>query len=253
MLDRMLAKDPADRFATPAEVADAVGPFATGSNLAALVARAQGKPAPEPSPTQSMLHTQEIPSLFLGLQAVAAADRGGVGHVAAAIGCRQASLARSRWRSIAGFLGVGLICLVARADSGVSAPAPHGQLAQPAPQPPRHRRRPVSDCREKTYLVLHWPAEERQGATCELDGQAQDMERLDLLAVGGEISLPVTPGEHKLVIKRLGYEPFEQSFTVTPRQGRSDPADVEGAGHGGPAALGCAPWRPGVLAWPCVT
>ena len=36
VLDRMLAKDPADRFATPAEVAEALEPFATTSDLASL-------------------------------------------------------------------------------------------------------------------------------------------------------------------------------------------------------------------------
>ena len=37
VLDRMLAKDPADRFATPAEVAEALEPFSTGSDLASLL------------------------------------------------------------------------------------------------------------------------------------------------------------------------------------------------------------------------
>jgi len=37
VLDRMLAKDPADRFATPAEVAEALSPFAAGVDLARLV------------------------------------------------------------------------------------------------------------------------------------------------------------------------------------------------------------------------
>ena len=37
LLRRMLAKDPADRFATPAEVAEALAPFAAASNLAGLL------------------------------------------------------------------------------------------------------------------------------------------------------------------------------------------------------------------------
>jgi serine/threonine protein kinase len=37
VLDRMMAKDPADRFATPAEVAKAVAPFCPGSNLPRLL------------------------------------------------------------------------------------------------------------------------------------------------------------------------------------------------------------------------
>jgi hypothetical protein len=49
VLDRMLAKAPADRFATPAEVAEALRPFAEGSRLPELAARAaaagEGPPA----------------------------------------------------------------------------------------------------------------------------------------------------------------------------------------------------------------
>src|SRR5262249_29648776 len=38
VLDRMLAKDPADRFRSPAEVAEALRPFTSGSDLAGLLA-----------------------------------------------------------------------------------------------------------------------------------------------------------------------------------------------------------------------
>ena len=37
MIERMLAKDPAERFATPAEFAEALEPFAAGSDLASLL------------------------------------------------------------------------------------------------------------------------------------------------------------------------------------------------------------------------
>ena len=40
ILDRMLAKDPGERFATPAEVAPALEPFCKGANLAGLTAQA---------------------------------------------------------------------------------------------------------------------------------------------------------------------------------------------------------------------
>jgi hypothetical protein len=49
LLERMLAKDPADRPATPGEVADALGPFAGGSDAAGLLTRA-GASAPTPRP-----------------------------------------------------------------------------------------------------------------------------------------------------------------------------------------------------------
>jgi len=41
LLDRMLAKKPNDRFATPAEVAEAIAPFAKGSDLPQLLRRAE--------------------------------------------------------------------------------------------------------------------------------------------------------------------------------------------------------------------
>ena len=48
IVDRMLAKNPADRFATPAEVAEALAPFCTGADLPALLKRAAIK-SPSPS------------------------------------------------------------------------------------------------------------------------------------------------------------------------------------------------------------
>ena len=40
ILDRMLAKDPAERFATPADVAAVMEPFCKGANLVDLMVRA---------------------------------------------------------------------------------------------------------------------------------------------------------------------------------------------------------------------
>jgi WD40 repeat protein/serine/threonine protein kinase len=48
VLDRMLAKDPAERFATPAEVAEAIAPFGPGCNLRQLAA-GQGQAAGQSS------------------------------------------------------------------------------------------------------------------------------------------------------------------------------------------------------------
>ena len=44
VLDRMLAKDPSARFATPAEVAEAVAPFCAGADLPALLKCAESSP-----------------------------------------------------------------------------------------------------------------------------------------------------------------------------------------------------------------
>jgi eukaryotic-like serine/threonine-protein kinase len=45
VLERLLAKDPADRFTTPAEVAEALAPFAAGAALAELLAEARAREA----------------------------------------------------------------------------------------------------------------------------------------------------------------------------------------------------------------
>jgi len=46
VLDRMLAKDPRQRFATPGQLVAALDPFVAGSDLARLVAEAQRRPKP---------------------------------------------------------------------------------------------------------------------------------------------------------------------------------------------------------------
>lgn len=45
VLERMLAKSPERRFATPAEVAEALSPFSAGADLTSLLAKAEGRPA----------------------------------------------------------------------------------------------------------------------------------------------------------------------------------------------------------------
>jgi len=59
VLERMMAKDPADRFATPADVARALAPWATGCDLAALVRRAEIEPPSEPSTEACQATTPE--------------------------------------------------------------------------------------------------------------------------------------------------------------------------------------------------
>jgi serine/threonine protein kinase/multidrug efflux pump subunit AcrA (membrane-fusion protein) len=94
ILDRMLAKAPGDRFATPAEVAEALQPFCAGANLANLAARASaedplssrertrmseeqvGIPKSAPIRRRSTMKTILLALAFLG--AIAAAFAAGV-------------------------------------------------------------------------------------------------------------------------------------------------------------------------------
>ena len=50
VLDRLLAKDPAQRYATPAELVEAITPLASGSNLRELMARARRSSAAPAAP-----------------------------------------------------------------------------------------------------------------------------------------------------------------------------------------------------------
>jgi serine/threonine protein kinase len=61
LLRRMLAKDPARRPATPAEVAAVLGPFAAGADLPALMRRARADSGPPPAAAGSS--TQQTPVL----------------------------------------------------------------------------------------------------------------------------------------------------------------------------------------------
>jgi serine/threonine protein kinase len=58
IVDRMLAKDPDDRFATPQDVAEALVVFADGSDLSALLERARAADV-ERVPDQSAVRTQD--------------------------------------------------------------------------------------------------------------------------------------------------------------------------------------------------
>ena len=81
LLDRMLAKDPADRFAEPAEVTRAIEPFTTGCDLAALVTQARqieetgesvrpailAQPQPVPSRGRRRWRTMAISASLAGI------------------------------------------------------------------------------------------------------------------------------------------------------------------------------------------
>lgn len=62
VVDRMLAKGPNERFSTPTELAEALIPFATGSDLRALVATAEGRSlTPQPRADATRQHLDPSP------------------------------------------------------------------------------------------------------------------------------------------------------------------------------------------------
>ncbi len=60
VVDQMLAKDPAERYRTPAEVAQALVPFATGADLPRLSATARQQPGSADTATGKMASTEEF-------------------------------------------------------------------------------------------------------------------------------------------------------------------------------------------------
>lgn len=61
-------------------------------------------------------------------------------------------------------------------------------------------------------LVLDWPESERRGAAVTIDGDTQPVR------ASGDIKFDLSPGEHKLLIRRRGFEPIEATVSVSPGQ-----------------------------------
>ena len=77
IVERMMAKQPADRFATPADVAKALAPFAVGSELPKLLAASRAAEASRPT-AHSTDHATTCPHVLSGLSdTLATAGRGG--------------------------------------------------------------------------------------------------------------------------------------------------------------------------------
>jgi hypothetical protein len=191
LLDRMLAKDPGQRPSKPAEVADAVGPFAVGSNLAALVARATGRPLPADVPAQVTMPAGAYPS------ATPADFARWMEPERKTPSSEPPPLPRPASKKLV----VAVVALI-----GVIATI----LALIAVD--LLTRSPASE--KEAILVLDWPAQERAGASLQIDGQPQDLAGLELLAAGGEIQIPVKPGRHTLVLGRPFYEPFTTEIEI---------------------------------------
>jgi len=240
ILGQMLEKDPNKRFSTPVEVADAVGPLATTGDLAALVARArrggqaflpvaggqaflpvaggQAKsPAGKAGPTAVPLdHAEQAEVATAESRSPSSGTRffEQIVEASAATSVAQPPSAVRKWRKNIPILislgALGVFCLVALliwaflpGGTGVSPVPGESTGKMPVPRGPR-----------QTFLVLQWPSDERSSAMLEINGQMQSLPDLALTSSANEIRVPLKPGEHKVVVHRLGYAPFEQTFTL---------------------------------------
>ena len=199
-VNRMLAKDPARRFQTPAEVADALGAFAATADLAALSHRAGQTPPPDSprSPhheTQSSLvssATQFFNSLKVGALGVVR-KRPKPGLEQSGKRRRTYSLLVRALGGVAAALLLGVAALLWNSMGREKTVAEK----QPAPRP------------TVGQLLVTLPQDERQGAKLQIDGKAQDIP-----SGGDPIKLPLSPGEHALRIERPHYWAYTWSGKI---------------------------------------
>lgn len=75
----------------------------------------------------------------------------------------------------------------------------------------------------QSHLVLNWPAADRRGATLEIDGNPYYISALASRRNRNLLKVPLEAGPHKLRIARAGFEPFEDTVTIS--EGKD--ADIE--------------------------
>jgi serine/threonine protein kinase len=189
ILDRLLAKAPADRFAEPRAVAEALAPFAAGANLAELAASVPSTPDGDVVPDHQGATT---PSVAGATTHTASADT-------PATPLAGPNRGRRWWYAVPvalvlGGLGVGAY-LATRPSPDLSpyeeptgsapAPAPLPPLA-PAPAPPP-RPGQWQALLDKAPLALRWPHKD-QASSWELNAPRQELRvtctKLGLLQLG---------------------------------------------------------------------
>jgi S1-C subfamily serine protease len=120
----------------------------------------------------------------------------------------QKSPPRSRKKSspLALVLGGGALLVIAAAAAGVylATSGSQGDASGGGKgNPPASRQ---------TTLHLDWQPSERSGGSLVIDGERRPV------ASAGELKIRLTPGEHKVVLLRRGYEPFEATVTLSKGQ-----------------------------------
>ena len=217
VLGRLLAKDPAKRLSTPAELADALVPLSVGADLPGLYARATGAPATD-SPSareQATMGVQESQST--GLTHFLQKLKGG-GPVPAEAPAASPS-ARKRLPPYLAYAAVAAVVLLLAIALGVAlttrssdkepvagGPSEEDRAAKPNKRPPAPRK--------TQHLLLQWPRNEREDAKLEIDRGERKIADLVDSKNPDQLKMEVTPGVHKVWIARRGFEPFEQTLKV---------------------------------------
>ncbi len=181
ILDHMLAKQPEQRFVAPVEVADAIGPYATGSNLMGLVARAEGRPGPPPPPFEAQADQTDSDSsgltrFFQQMRADARAARAGQ---------------ENPWAGLAIRLGTIAVILLLAAIAVTWTGKRLGYLTPHA------------------AVRIELPPDERGEVRIEIDGHA-----VELPAGSLPPEYQCGPGERRVVVHRPGFKPYVETVTA---------------------------------------
>lgn len=224
---RMLAREPENRYQTPAEVAEALFPFtfegekitasvgtagegadvdsALGSffnrmseEQEAVVTTRTAKPATAAKPAvnqPAIVQPAIVPQPAMAAPAavvpldmphIAVAEKAPASDPASAAGERAPARGRRK--------GTDRRNLVIGVAVGAALALPVVGIMYWAVRP--------------ATLVLNWPAKERRGAQLLIDGEPEGIPR------GNPVELSLSPGKHRVVLRRRGYDPIEWSLEL---------------------------------------
>jgi WD40 repeat protein/serine/threonine protein kinase len=219
---RMMARDPAARFQTPAEVVAAMAHFAAGGVPAAALpfaARERLLPADDLDDANWIAEADSAGESDSGLERFLAGLATGVDEES---GIPQAADDTDRGGKASAASGATL----------VDAPNPRQVAVSRAP----HRKgtsshrlagkggRPFATLAifpallllaaalwlwlrsGNTWIEIEWPESERKGATLEIDGREP--------VLSGKLTFSGPPGRHSLHIRRKGYQPIDEEWVL---------------------------------------
>jgi serine/threonine protein kinase len=175
---RMLARRPADRYQTPAEVAEALAPYLIPDGSAEATTCMLQVPARSQDFELPLGADETLRDFFsqLGSQATERTPRSGT--------LQRRATTHKRLTKAELAVSLGAVAVLV------------GTLAFAY-----YWTRPG-------WIMLSWPVEERRGARLDVDGQEVELPEADPAPVR------VDPGEHRVVARRRGYEPIEWDVSI---------------------------------------